>query len=104
MLLAMSQVNDQRVPIPRDAEDDYTEAMARRRREFVAERTGAKLDHVGQHSVSPTQVAGNIETFFGSVTTAADVTAWLRRADRPLAGRSCSRCSRARPPQPGRSA
>ncbi|HSE02574.1 MAG TPA: isochorismatase family protein [Methylomirabilota bacterium] len=25
----------------------------------------------------------NIETFFGSVTTAADVTDWLRRADRP---------------------
>ena len=39
-------VNDQRVPIPREPEDDYTDAMARRRREFVAERTGAKLDHV----------------------------------------------------------
>src|SRR5512134_996540 len=39
--------------------------MARRRREFIAERTGAKLDHVGQHSLSPTQVAGNVENFFG---------------------------------------
>jgi hydroxymethylglutaryl-CoA reductase (NADPH) len=58
-------VNDQRVPIPREPEDDYTDAMARRRREFVAERTGAKLDHVAQHSVSPTQVAGNVENFFG---------------------------------------
>ena len=58
-------MNDDRVPIPRDADDDYTDAMARRRREFVAERTGAKLDHVGHHSLSPSQVAGNVENFFG---------------------------------------
>jgi hydroxymethylglutaryl-CoA reductase (NADPH) len=58
-------LNDDRVPIPRDADDDYTDAMARRRREFIAERTGAKLDHVGHHSLSPSQVAGNVENFFG---------------------------------------
>ena len=58
-------MNDERVPIPRDADDDYTDAMARRRREFIAERTGTKLDHVGHHSLSPTQVAGNVENFFG---------------------------------------
>ena len=58
-------MNDERVPIPRDADDDYTDPMARRRREFIAERTGTKLDHVGHHSLSPTQVAGNVENFFG---------------------------------------
>ena len=58
-------MNDERVPIPREPGDDYTDAMARRRREFIAERTGARLDHVGQHSVSPAQVAGNVENFFG---------------------------------------
>lgn len=58
-------MTDRRVPIPRDPQDDYTDAMAQRRREFIAERTGAKLDHVGHCSVSPRQVAGNIENFFG---------------------------------------
>jgi hydroxymethylglutaryl-CoA reductase (NADPH) len=58
-------MTDRRVPIPRDPQDDYTDAMAQRRREFIAERTGVKLDHVGHCSVSPRQVAGNIENFFG---------------------------------------
>ena len=58
-------MNEERVPIPREPQDDYTDAMARRRREFVAERTGAKLDHVSHHSVSPAQVAGNVENFLG---------------------------------------
>ena len=58
-------MSEQRVPIPRDAQNDYSDAMARRRRDFVAERTGAKLDHIGHHSVSPTQVAGNVENFLG---------------------------------------
>ena len=58
-------MNDDRVPIPRDAQDDYTGPMAQRRREFVAERTGASLEHVAHHSVLPAQVAGNVENFLG---------------------------------------
>ncbi|HEX6572958.1 MAG TPA: hydroxymethylglutaryl-CoA reductase [Steroidobacteraceae bacterium] len=58
-------MNDDRVPIPRDAQDDYTGPMAQRRREFVAERTGARLEHVAHHSILPAQVAGNVENFLG---------------------------------------
>jgi hydroxymethylglutaryl-CoA reductase (NADPH) len=53
-----------RVPIPRDT-DDYTEAAAAARREFVRERTGVRLDNVGHYSVEPAEVAGNIENFTG---------------------------------------
>jgi len=34
--------------IPRDPDDDYTPEAARRRREFLAERTGTTLEHVGE--------------------------------------------------------
>jgi hydroxymethylglutaryl-CoA reductase (NADPH) len=53
------------VPIPRDPEDDYTAAMAARRREFVAEQTGAHLKHTANFSIEPATVAGNIENFIG---------------------------------------
>lgn len=55
----------ERVPVPRDQEDDYTAAMALRRREFVAQQTGARLEHTGVFSLDPAAVAGNIENFIG---------------------------------------
>jgi len=54
-----------RVPIPRDPEDDYTAAMAARRRDFLAEQTGAHLKHTASFSIEPAAVAGNIENFIG---------------------------------------
>jgi hydroxymethylglutaryl-CoA reductase (NADPH) len=54
-----------RVPIPRDADNDYTETMARQRRDFLAERTGAKLEHTAHYSIDPARVSGNVENFFG---------------------------------------
>jgi hydroxymethylglutaryl-CoA reductase (NADPH) len=54
-----------RVPIPRDPADDYTQDMARQRRDFVLAHTGTALKHVGSFSVDPAQVAGNIENFLG---------------------------------------
>ena len=58
-------MND-RIPIPRDAGgDDYTEPMARQRREFVTTQTGAALEHVASYSLDPRSVAGNVENFFG---------------------------------------
>ncbi|MEM9725688.1 MAG: hydroxymethylglutaryl-CoA reductase [Pseudomonadota bacterium] len=53
--------------IPRSAEDDYTEAAAARRRDFIQERTGAELRHTGQYSAEPAVFAGNIENFTGIV-------------------------------------
>src|SRR5215213_9802914 len=54
-----------RVPVPRDREDDYTPEAARRRREFLRERTGAELEHVGSYSFDPSTLPGNVEHFAG---------------------------------------
>ena len=49
--------------IPRDPINDYAEAPAAKRREFVADQTGVTLKHVAHYSVDPAQTAGNIENF-----------------------------------------
>ena len=51
--------------VPRDPEDDYTEEQAAGRRELLAERTGAEVWHLGQYSVEPSTLPGNIENFTG---------------------------------------
>jgi len=54
-----------RIPIPRDPDDDYTAAMAARRRDFATARSGTSLAHTGSFSIEPAQLAGNIENFIG---------------------------------------
>src|SRR5438067_757563 len=54
-----------RVPIPRDRDNDYTRDAATRRAEFVHERTGVSLDHVSNYSFDPDIASGNIEQFVG---------------------------------------
>ncbi len=51
--------------IPRDKEDDYTPDMAACRREFLRERTGVSLEHVGRFSFDPGVLPGNVENFSG---------------------------------------
>src|SRR5918994_2152456 len=51
--------------IPRDRENDYTREAAEGRRAFLAEQTGARLEHVGAHSFDPELVQGNVEHFTG---------------------------------------
>ena len=51
--------------IPRDSDNDYSEHMAKTRRDFLSEKTSAKLDHIGHYSVDPAATAGNIENFIG---------------------------------------
>ena len=51
--------------IPRDNANDYTEAMAQERRDFVREKTSISLDNIGHYSVDPASTAGNIENFIG---------------------------------------
>ena len=41
----------ERIPVPRDPENDYTRGAAQMRREFASERTGIDLDHVGSGGV-----------------------------------------------------
>jgi hydroxymethylglutaryl-CoA reductase (NADPH) len=52
--------------VPRDPDDDYTAAMAQRRREFVRDHTGAALEHVGRFSFDPAMLPGNVENFIGA--------------------------------------
>ncbi len=54
-----------REPVPRDRENDYSLDAAARRREFLHERTGAELHHLGQFSFDPGTLPGNIENFTG---------------------------------------
>jgi hydroxymethylglutaryl-CoA reductase (NADPH) len=54
-----------RVRIPRDASNDYTQELAATRRDFVRERTGTELRHVGHYSLDPETLQGNIENFLG---------------------------------------
>jgi hydroxymethylglutaryl-CoA reductase (NADPH) len=51
--------------IPRDNANDYSEAMAQERRDFVREKTSISLDNIGHYSVDPASTAGNIENFIG---------------------------------------
>ncbi len=55
-----------RYSIPREiGMEDYTREMARKRVEFVEERTGAKTEHINNYSFDPSILPGNIEHFSG---------------------------------------
>ena len=62
---ATSQAPDEQVRIPRDANDDYTDAIIKERQAFVERYTGAKLDHLTRYSFDPQIARGNIEHFTG---------------------------------------
>jgi hydroxymethylglutaryl-CoA reductase (NADPH) len=51
--------------IPRDKANDYSHEWAKKRRDFVHEKTGAPLTHIAQYSIDPKKLPGNIENFIG---------------------------------------
>ncbi len=55
----------ERVPVPRDRDDDYTREAAQKRAEFVREQTGVELEHVTSYSFDPGALSGNVEQFIG---------------------------------------
>jgi hydroxymethylglutaryl-CoA reductase (NADPH) len=55
----------ERIPVPRDRENDYTHEAARTRLEFAREQTGASLEHVSSYSFDPSILSGNVEQFIG---------------------------------------
>src|SRR6266545_2734203 len=61
----MSASIENREPVPRDPDNDYTPQAAAMRREFLRERTAAVLDHVGRFSFDSEVLPGNIEQFVG---------------------------------------
>ncbi|MBA3981657.1 MAG: hydroxymethylglutaryl-CoA reductase [Alcanivorax sp.] len=64
--------------VPRDRDNDYTTAMAEARRQFVRERTGTALTHVGQTSIDPALLPGNIEHFAGVAQVPLGIAGPLR--------------------------
>src|SRR5919109_160149 len=58
-------VTEDRKPVPRDRENDYSREAAEMRREFLREQTGASLEHVAGFSFDPHVVPGNVEHFTG---------------------------------------
>ncbi len=51
--------------IPRDAENDWSEAIIAERQRFVADRSGVELEHIPRQSFDPNLTRGNIEHFTG---------------------------------------
>jgi len=63
--MTTTEATKSRARIPRDLENDYTDEMSAKRREFLHEQTGANLSHVAQYSFDPAILPGNIENFAG---------------------------------------
>jgi hydroxymethylglutaryl-CoA reductase (NADPH) len=55
----------ERIPVPRDRDNDYTREAAQARLEFARERSGAALEHVASYSFDPAILSGNVEAFMG---------------------------------------
>src|SRR4051812_24638743 len=56
----------ERVPVPRDREDDYTNDAAQLRRDFVREQTGAPPERGATSPADPAPPTGNVEQFVGA--------------------------------------
>lgn len=64
--------------IPRNGTKNYTEEMAKKRRDFLTEKTGEPLAHTGQYSIDIASLKGNVENFFGIVQMPVGVAGPLR--------------------------
>jgi len=51
--------------LPRSPDNDYTPAMASRRRAFIEKHSATTLSHLSQYSLDPGGLPGNIENFTG---------------------------------------
>ncbi len=75
----MSQQPPPRVPVPRDRNDDYTEAAAQSRRDFLLQqRPGSRIDHIGHYSLPPSSLRGNVELFAGVAQVPIGIAGPLR--------------------------
>ena len=54
-----------RTKIPRDKDDDYSEAAIRTRQQFIEQWSGEEYEHVWKYSFDPHETAGNVEHFVG---------------------------------------
>ena len=77
-MVTSAQDTSGRARVPRDPRDDYTDAAAQARRQFLRQRTGADLHHVGRYSFDPSVLPGNIENFTGVAQVPIGVAGPLR--------------------------
>lgn len=62
---ATAQEKEEQIRIPRDANDDYGEAIIKKRQAFVEQFSGKKLEHIPRYSFDPHTAQGNAEHFTG---------------------------------------
>ncbi|MCB1044507.1 MAG: hydroxymethylglutaryl-CoA reductase [Acidobacteria bacterium] len=61
----ISDADPDRVRIPADRENDYSEEIIHQRQRFVENFTGVTLSHINKYSFDPSVTQGNIENFTG---------------------------------------
>jgi hydroxymethylglutaryl-CoA reductase (NADPH) len=64
--------------LPLNKDDNYTEAIAAARRDFVTQKTGATFQHINKYSFEPSVLQGNIENFAGVAQVPIGFTGPLR--------------------------
>jgi len=62
---AISEQGDTMPRIPRDRDDNYSQAIIDERQQFVADYSDTDLDHVTHYSFDPDRCRGNVENFTG---------------------------------------
>ncbi len=62
---SISEEDEDRVVIPRDRKDDFSDKIIKERQQFVEKYTGKKLEHLPHYSFDPHITAGNCEHFTG---------------------------------------
>ena len=64
--------------VPRMKDQGYAGELVARRREWIEERTGCQLEHVGSYSIASEEMRGNIENPIGAVQMPLGVAGPLR--------------------------
>lgn len=62
---AISEIDEHRVRIPRDEQDDYSTEIVRKRQAFIKQYTHKNFTHLTNYSFDPQLARGNIENFTG---------------------------------------
>lgn len=62
---SISQQDEVLKRIPRDSDDNFSQAIIDKRQQFVADYSDTSLDHISHYSFDPRTTEGNIENFTG---------------------------------------
>lgn len=63
---AIREHKEERISVPYDKEDNYSDEIIRKRREFVSSFAGVTPEHLFKQSFDPRLTQGNIENFVGA--------------------------------------